>query len=307
MVKHIKIYTDETRCNKNTFHIYAVVWGEETNCTTYCDDIAQLVVNNRSIVGRDFKEFHAHNLTATNWDTMGSVYLQVLRKLVEYIRAGRFGLLISIESIHKYIQNAGYLKNQLKQMIQNRQGQVGSLFKTLQPKDFPALYHRVDQLMIFFKYRHLFGDNSDFFVFHPDASGKILTYEDKKFPMSVATMSYPLDFYQIVTATGNGLIKLTSKVPGWSKENQRIGEFCPVDSKNSFLVQSCDIVSNFYFNFLRHQVNIRKDVCKLKADALMRHIELEEHAGEILPFFGRSEDEVVCTDDDLKANIQLHV
>lgn len=305
MNSRIQIYTDETMCNRNTFKIYVVIWGQPIYCLLYKEEIERIIDNNRTILGRDFKGFHAHRLNVKNWSSFGRVYLKVLEKVSDYLYSEKLRMLISLESREKYDANAGFLKEQIRKLLEDREGDIGKIFKSLKDRDLPALYHRIDQLIVYYKYKDKMGDDGSIFEFFPDSSGKILSYEDKKFRVSGnLPFEYPLNFYELVRILGD-VIARTLLPPDWSVKHQKLANFQPLKWFNDYIIQTCDIVSNFYYNFLRYRVGINESKCRLKSDALLKFLPFDEHLPEIRKNFATNDGEVVCINKELKVNIPI--
>jgi len=221
----IQVYSDETFCNRKTFIIYAAIWGQLKDCLHYKEEIKRIVDDNRTILGKTFKGFHAYKLNEKNWPSLGSIYMETLQKLFSYLSSGKLNLLISLESMKKYEANAGFLKTQIKALLEDRKGVIGEIFKSLKDEDLPALYHRMDQLIVYLKYKDKMGDDGSIIEFYPDSSGKILSYEDKKFRVSGnLPFEYPLDFYELIRILGD-VIARTLLPPDWSKKQQKLGKF----------------------------------------------------------------------------------
>ncbi|MFX0195471.1 MAG: hypothetical protein ACFFCW_05045 [Candidatus Hodarchaeota archaeon] len=302
-----QIYSDSTKCNKNTFQIFVTIWGFPKNCLSYKNDIQGIVNKNAKILGRDFKGFHAYNINEKNWKTIGQVYLEVLNKLIEYMFSGSLNMLIILEAEEKYKNNAGFLKNLIRFQLENRESVIGKQFKSLKNEDLPAVYHRIDQLIIYLKYRDRFGDNGDKFEFYPDSEGKILNYSEKKFRVSGnLPIEYPLEFYRLIAILGNALSRVI-KLEGWPVKKHRLIKFQPLKWTEDYLIQSCDIISNYFYNFLRYQVGISEKKYELKSGALMSHIGLDKHISKIKKSFENDSGEVICTDNQLKVSIDMSV
>ncbi len=301
----IEIYSDDTKCNKNTFRINVVVWGTHDAFTEYKSQVQKLIDVNRVILGKDFKGFHSYNLNEKNWKTVGRVYQQVLESFIGYVRAGKLHFLINLESEDIYKANAGYLKNVAKENMEKRESDFGKIFKSLSELDLPAFYHRADQLFVFLRYRDKFGKDTDEFILHPDSSGKILRYDSIEVDVSGDIFKdYPIEFYEMIKVWGNSLAKII-KAEGWPSGGQRLVKFHPLKSSNDYMIQTCDIISNFFFNFLRFQAGVVDPKSKLKSDALSQLIDLSGHATTVKASFSQQDGEVVCNSKDLKVCIEI--
>ncbi len=96
------------------------------------------------------------------------------------------------------------------------------IFINIDECDFPAIYQRVDQLMIYWRYRVKFGDKGDEFNFFPDATGKILNYKETTFKVEGHIFADELRFYEIIRLLGNPIPKLIDKLKleGWPQIKQ---------------------------------------------------------------------------------------
>jgi len=160
--------------------------------------------------------------------------------------------------------------------LENRESVIGKQFKSLADTDLPALYHRIDQLFIYLLYRDRMGDDGDQFEFYPDSSGKILNYSDKEFPVSGhLPIIVDLQFYELVRILGNSLAKSIT-LTGWPVKKQELIKFEPQKWSSNYITQTCDILANFFFNFLRFQVGLKDKKYQLKAEALSKHFLLKE-------------------------------
>ncbi|RPI04651.1 MAG: hypothetical protein EHM64_09260 [Ignavibacteriae bacterium] len=301
----IEIYTDDTKCNRNTFRIIVVIWGEKENCDSYKKDIQYLVNANIKVLGKDFKGFHSYNLNEKNWKTVGKAYEQVLDYFIESVKNKKLHFFIRLESEDVYNANAGYLKNLAKVNLEKRESDFGKIFKKLSDKDLPAFYHRADQLFIFLRYRDKFGSSENNFILYPDSSGKILRYDGTTFEVSGDIFKeYPIEFYDLIKIWCNSLTKII-KAEEWPSGEQRLDKFCPLKSSGDYIIQTCDIISNFFFNFLRNQVGILDPKAVLKTNALCKIIDFSQHSGIIKSSFIKKEDEVICSVKGLKVYIDF--
>jgi hypothetical protein len=301
----IDIYSDDTRCNKNTFRINVAVWGIPEVYALYKSEVQTIIDANLSILGKDFKGFHSYNLNDKNWTTVGKVYNQVLENFIRHVRLGDLHFLIRLESEDIYEANAGYLKNVAKINMEKRESDFGRIFKSLAKNDLPAFYHRADQLFIYLRYRDKFGNDGDEFRLYPDSIGKILRYDGIEFEVSGDIFKdYPLDFYDLIRIWGNSLAK-TIKAEGWPTKDQQLVKFQPLKSTEDVIIQTCDIVANFFFNFLRFQVGIADPKVKLKSDAISKFIDFSEHSEAVKSSFSERHGEVICRAKKIKVCIEI--
>lgn len=303
-MKNIQIYTDDTRGVKQTFQVIATIWGEPANCKLYSDSVEAIIKSNTRL-GADFKGLHSYNLNADNWTTLGTTFQQVLEKLFEFVSDGKLNIQITLVSQNRYDANAGYLKNLIKVQLEDRTSVIGQQFKSLADTDLPALYHRIDQLFVYLLYRDKLGDDGDEFEFYPDSTGKILNYHDKEFPVSGnLPIVWNLEFFELIRILGNSLAK-SINATNWPIKKQELIKFEPQKWSSNYLTQSCDILSNFFFNYLRYQVGLKDKKYELKTNALTKHFLLDELLPEIKKSFilDTETNDVICIDQQLLVTI----
>lgn len=305
-MKKIQIFTDDTRDDKQTFQIISSIWGEPNNCVAYIDEVEAIIKNNKKL-GADFKGLHSYNLNDSNWTTLGTTFEDVLNKLFEYVASGKLNIQLTLVSKNKYDSNTGYLKNLIKVQLENRNSVIGKQFASLADTDLPALFHRIDQLFVYLFYRDKFGDNGDQFEFYPDSTGKILNYKEEEFPMSGnLQIIWDLKFFELIKILGNSLAKFIT-LTGWSVKQQELIKFEPKKWSENYLTQSCDILANFFFNYLRFNLGRTEKKYELKAKALTKHFLIDELLPEIKKAFTLDKDtnDIICTDQNLLVTIDL--
>jgi len=303
-MKTIQVYTDDTRDDKQTFQVISSIWGEPKICKAYSDEVDAIIKSNTRL-GTDFKGLHSYNLSDKNWLTLGVTFKQVLNKLFEYVSNGKLNLQLTLVSSNRYDANAGYLKNLIKVQLEDRTSVIGKQFKSLADTDLPAFYHRIDQLFVYLLYRDKFGDNGDQFEFYPDSTGKILNYYDKEFPMSGnLPIIWDLEFFELIKILGNSLAKVIT-LTGWPVKQQELIKFEPQKWSANYLTQSCDILANFFFNYLRFNLGKTDKKYELKASALTKHFLLDELLPEIKKSFSldTTTNEIKCIDQNLLVTI----
>jgi hypothetical protein len=304
IMKTIQIYTDDTRDDKQTFQVISSIWGLPDNCKSYSDEV-KIIIKSNTRLGTDFKGLHSYNLNDSNWSTLGITFEQVLNKLFEYVTTGKLNIQLTLVSRNRYDSNAGYLKNLLKIQLEDRNTVIGKQFKSLADGDLPALYHRIDQLFIYLLYRDKFGGDGDQFEFYPDSTGKILNYHDKEFPMSGnLPIIWDLEFFELIRILGNSLAKVIT-LTGWPVKQQELIKFEPQKCSANYLTQSCDILANFFFNYLRFNLGRTDKKYELKAAALKKHFLLDELLHEIIKTFSldSTSNDVICIDQNLLVTI----
>ncbi len=303
-MKIIQIYTDDTRDDKQTFQVISSIWGEPENCIAYSNEVDAIIKSNAKL-GTEFKGLHSYNLSDSNWSTLGMTFEQVLNKLFEYVSIGKLNLQLTLVSRNRYDSNAGYLKNLIKVQLEDRSSVIGKQFASLAQTDLPALYHRIDQLFIYLLYRDKFGDNGDQFEFFPDSTGKILNYHDKVFPMSGnLPIIWDFSFFELIKILGNSLAKVIT-LTGWPIKQQELIKFEPQKWSANYLTQSCDILANFFFNYLLFNSGKPDKKYELKSSALTRHFLLDDLLPEIKKSFSldTTTNDIICVDQNLLVTI----
>ena len=303
-MKTIQIYTDDTRDDKQTFQVIASIWGLPENCKSYSDSVDAIIKSNTRL-GADFKGLHSYNLSDSNWSTLGVTFQQVLEKHFEFVTTDKLNIQLTLVSKNRYDANAGYLKNLIKVQLENRNSVIGQQFKSLADTDLPALYHRIDQLFVYLLYRDKFGDDGDQFEFYPDSTGKILNYQDKEFPVSGnLPIIWNLEFFELIKILGNSLAK-TITLTGWPVKRQELVKFEPQKWSSNYITQSCDILANFFFNYLRYNLGRIEKKYELKANALTKHFLLDDLLPEIKKSFAldTSTNDIICVDQNILVTI----
>ncbi len=299
-MKTIQIFTDDTRDNEQTFQVISSIWGQPEICKTYLEEIDAIIKNNTRL-GINFKGLHSYKLSGSNWATIGVTFERVLNKLFEYVSNKKLNIQLTLLSKNRYDSNTGYLKNLIKVQLENRNSEIGERFKSLADADLPALYHRIDQLFVYLFYRDKFGANGDQFELYPDSTGKILDYKDMKFPISGnLDIIWNLDFFELITILGNSLATII-KSPGWPVKQQKLVKFEPQKWSENYLTQSCDILANFFFNYLRFNLGKTEKKYELKASALTNHFLLDELLPKIKESFSlhSTTNDIICIDPNL--------
>jgi len=306
----VRIYADEAYCNKRTFRIITLIWGSPGYLEELDSAIADVVQNNRGVLGPDFKEFHAHKLTEKNWATLSPAYEAVLAALFERIHLRQFGLQTVILSEDRFKGNAGWLTDAARKKLENRTSNLGRLFQSFGEEDLPAVYYRVNQLFPIFGYREFFAAPGDHLEYFPDSTGKVRNYVNTDFPMSgTLPFSLPLNYLEIIRMFGDAYLKsfgVTAKELGlgkWPTSVQHLVKFQPTDSASFYLIQVCDIVSNFIFSFIRQTCGLPDAKYQLKSTLLQKYIDLEDLVVPLQASFSIDGTDVICTDPNLWANL----
>lgn len=303
----VDIYLDETKGFNNSFQINTAIYGDSENCKNFKKAIEEIVQDNKSIL-KIFNGFHASKLDENQWNTRGQVYIKVLKKMQEFITDKKINILLSLESKEKRENNSNFLKNEFKKGLAQKDSSLSKIYSYLEEKDYPAIYERLDQLNVYFLHRDKFGKSDEEFNFFPDSSGKIMRYKNKSFQLkgSIGDTN-PIMFFDIVKITANASSKILSSLNGWSKsKGQKIIKFEPLKDEENYVIQCCDIVSNFFFNFLRTQVGIHEPIYQLKSDAFLDifEIDLEKvysnfKSKEFVDKDGKTFKDVICINHEM--------
>lgn len=306
----VRIYADEAYCNKRTFRIITLIWGSRGYVEQLESAIAAVVQNNRTVLGPNFKEFHAQKLTRKNWATLSPVYEAVLAELFERMHFRQVGLQTVILSEDRFNGNAGWLTEAVRKKLEDRTSDLGKQFQSFGEEDLPAVYYRVNQLFPIFRYREFLAAPGDHLEYFPDSTGKVLNYVNTNFPMSgTLPFSLPLNYLEIIRMFGDAYLKsfgVMVKELGlgkWPTSIQHLVKFQPTDSAHSYLIQLCDIVSNFIFSFIRHCCGLPDAKYQLKSTVLKKYIQMEEVEPAIKASFSIEGTDVICTAPDLWVNI----
>ena len=119
-MNRIQIYSDGSKTEGDTIFIVTNIWGWSKACHQYEQEMATLVKENRGILGKDFKKFHASKLGNKNWNKISSPYIDSINKLFSFIKTNYLNVLIFIESNQKHSANSKFLKDCLKENLLNR-------------------------------------------------------------------------------------------------------------------------------------------------------------------------------------------
>lgn len=295
-MKTIQIYSDETKSANKSFMIYSMIYGSPPQIDILNKRLKS-VIHPENSIDSDFKGLHAYNLNEKNWHKTGKKYENSLDILENSIINNEIGIKISIIGIEKYNQNVGALREILKKQLLEEGSPFQRAFKNLNLNDHPALYYRLDHLLLFFIYRDRIASSETNFELYPDSSGKILSYKNRKFLVTGKYTSGFVDFYSLVKLIGNLIAQSISKlnISGWSHTNQMITKYEPLKSSDSYIIQACDMLANFLYCHLRHKVGIGKTIYELKSNALMNRFGLK-HIDNIIKNFDKRNGDVYCND-----------
>ena len=115
---------------------------------------------------------------------------------------------------------------------------------------------------------------------------------------------WELKFFDLIKILGNSLAKVITK-PGWPVKQQELVKFEPQKWSANYLTQSCDILANFFFNYLRFNLGRADKKYELKASALTKHFGLDELLPEIKKSFSldTTTNDIICIDQNLLVTI----
>lgn len=309
MPHKIQIYTDETKSNDGSFIIYSMIYGKPDDISSLNDELKKIIHPDRE-KDNDFKGLHSHKLNDSNWNTLSKKFESSLDKLLEFFKLSKIGIKLCIIGSKKNENNTEFLKDLLKKELDNKDSKVKKIFESLEKKDHPALYHRLDQLFLYFLYRDRLGGEGTEFEFYPDSSGKILSYKDKKFRATGSdNQSTDLQFFEFVRVLGNTFAKVIGamKFPGWSISKQELVKYDSLKWSDSYLIQLCDVLANFCFNHIRFLVGKTEKKYELKSNALTNRINLDNLNSKIKVGFQIKDGDVTCLNEYTLLIIDLDI
>jgi hypothetical protein len=304
----IQVYSDETKANNNSFLIYAMIYGAPDKMEEFNDEL-KTIIHPKESKDKDFKGLHSHNLNESNWHTIGIKFESVLDALKKHILQGNINAKVCIIAAEKNKNNTGYLKDLIKKELLKDGSKIKEMFSSLSINDHPALYHRLDQLFLYFIYRDRLGPSGTYFELYPDSSGKILSYKEKEFNVTGShNISADLKFYELVKVLGNTIAKVFSKLkfPGWSHSDQEIEKIEPLKWSDSCIIQLCDILANFFYCYLRYNVGLTDKKYKLKSDALSTRFGFNDFLSKVKANFELRDGEVFCNDNSTLLTIDFN-
>ncbi|MHA1342326.1 MAG: hypothetical protein ACTSO2_20330 [Promethearchaeota archaeon] len=276
MANRILLYSDDTMEQRKNFIITTFIWGDPRSCRDFENSIGRLIEKNKDNLSHNFKGFHASEINKSNWHKFQPLLLQVLNKLLFYLDYQFLNMLIHIESRNKFNNNSKVIEKVLKEYLLDRNSYLGKIFKFIKNEDLIPLYKRSNKLYLYMFLRWKFGGPSTKFEYYPDSSGKILSYKDKKFFINMETGPILLPYFEIVTILFNNLAEKVNKSDslntfGWRKAppGQKLIKFEPKKDEESFLIQTADIISNFFYNLIKYLIGYESDISKRKATLLL--------------------------------------
>ncbi len=308
----VQLYTDETKEEGNNFTITTTIWGSTKSCVLYEKEISDIVLCNTSILGREFKGFHASRLRASNWNRTSPVYLQVIKKLFSFIKTSNLKLLIFIESNNKYNSNSGFLESMLKKYLSDKNSSIGQVFKNIKPENMIPIFKRADKIYNYLRNRDIFGNINQRFEYFPDSSGNILQYKnDSCFLESPNFKGIPImeKYYDVIKMLTNALANSLNTLGDnrtWKKPiGQMLINFEPKDDKDSYLIQTADIISNFFYNLIKYMSGMRTDIIEKKAMSLLGFDAFRRHRNDTQKEFKIINRKIVCSNQELEVRFTI--
>ena len=299
MTNKIQIYTDETKANDNSFVIYSMIYGEPEHISALNEDLKKNI-HPPEETKKDFKGLHANKVNDSNWKTLGKKCEDSLDKLIEYVQQDKIGFKFLLIASKKDDNNIGVLKSLFKKELDKEGSSIKKQYESLDKKDHPAIYHRLDQLILYFIYRDELGSEETKFEFYPDSTGNILNYKEKEFRATGSdNQSADLKFYEYVQVFGNTVAKAIgeSNFPGWSKSKQELVKYEALKWSDSYMIQLCDIIVNFFYNHIRFLAGKSEKKYELKSNALTSRIGLDKLESKIKVAFEIKNNDVSCVVD----------
>jgi len=94
---------------------------------------------------------------------------------------------------------------------------------------------------------------------------------------------------------------------GWDPKpaNQKLVRFEPLKDEDSYLIQTADIVSNFFLNLIRSIVGDNSKTTQLKAKELLKLGVFTDILDEIKKNFKLQNGKCVCINDELKVSLHM--
>lgn len=270
-MKTIQLYSDETKPDNKTFLIYSMIYGTPEQI----EILNQKIVKSLGQLDSNNKGLHSHKLNVKKKNEF-TKYEKVLDILQDSIIKNEIQAQLYLIGSEKNKSNTGRLKSIIETELNLEGSEINKAFKGLEKIDYPALYHRLDHLFLYLRYRDRIAPAGTNFELYPDSSGNILKYKEKKFFVQGKNTAGFLDFYSLVNIIGNSIAYSISKlkIQGWPTSNQHISKYEPIKSTKSYIIQLCDVLSNFFYCFLRYEVGLIDEMYRLKSNALISRFRL---------------------------------
>ncbi len=304
----IQLYSDETKADNNSFLIYSMIYGTPEKIKELNDELGKVIHPTGSTI-TTFKGLHANRLNEKNWHTTGKIFEDALDVLKKHVLQNEVNVKLCVIASEKNKNNTGFLKELIKKELVKEGSKIKEMYSSLKIEDHPALYHRLDQLFLYFIYRDRLGPSGTYFELFPDSSGKILSYKEKEFFVTGSyNLSADLKFYELIKVLGNTIAKVVGKLsfPGWSHSEQEIEKVEPLKWSDSYIIQLCDLLANFYYCMLRFNVGLTDKIYEYKSNALSQRLEFSDMADKIKEEFELKDGEVFCKDDSTLLTIDFN-
>lgn len=292
-MKTIQLYSDETKpTNNNTFLIYSMIYGTPEQI----EILNQKIVKSLGLLDANNKGLHSCKLNMKKMNKF-SKYENILDILQDSIVKNEIHAQLLIIGSEKNKSNTGRLKKIVETELNLKGSKFNKAFVGLEETDYPALYHRLDHLFLYLRYRDRIAPEGTNFELYPDSSGKILKYKGKKFFVQGNYANGFIDFYRLVNIIGNLIANSISKIKlsGWPTSNQNITKYEPIKSTESYIIQLCDILCNFFYCYLRYEVGLKNEMYELKSNALISRFRLDNF-NELQEKFEEKDGDVFCRD-----------
>ncbi len=314
-MERINIYSDDTFVDKKNFIISTFVWSDPSSCREYDKEIKKIIKNykNKNVLDQNFRGFHAVKLNHSNWNRLSRPFEDVLSKFYNYIYLGHLSFFIYLESKKKYEINAMEIENLLREKLQDINHHIGETYQHIREPDLIPIYKSAFKMYHYFFHRGKFGDKNTEFEYYPDSSGKILEYKNRKFYVETPTGGQQsMGFIDLLSKLVNALAIAFNtpenlKHTGWDArpENQILKRFEPMKDEDSSLIQTCDIISNFFLNLIKYLIGDRSRTVILKADLLSKINLFDLIVDDIKKNFEILNGKCVSSNDDLKVSVEM--
>jgi len=310
----INIYSDDTFAENKNFIISTFLWGDPGACISYESIISEIVKKliKENILQDNFRGFHASELNARNWNRKSKPFKEVLRKLHHYVNIKQLKALIYLESRKKFEANSELMENVLKRTLLDRNSLLGSVYQHIPEEDLVGIYKNAKEIYHYLLHRGKFGRENTGFKYYPDACGRALDFKDKEYFLEIprtgqVRVGYKEMIRYLINALANSINKPDIlKELDWESrpKNQELKEFEPKKDEDSFMIQTTDIISNFFFNTIKYLVGDQSRSTELKANELLGFF--QDIKNKIKDDFEIQNDKCVCVNDDLKVSIDFN-
>jgi len=313
MANTIQLYSDDTIEQRKNFIITTFIWGDPRSCRDFEKSIRTLIEKNKDNLSPNFKGFHASKINKRNWHKFQPLLLQVLKKLLFYLDYQFLNMLIHIVSRNKFNNNSKFIESVLKKNLLDKNSHLGKIFEFIEEKDLVPLYKRSNNLYLYCILRGKFGGANAQFEYYPDSSGKILNYKNKKNFLNLPDKGQILcDYFEIITYLFNGLAETINRPEFLNKlewreapPGQKLIKFDPKNDEESFLIQTADIISNFFYNLIKYSISYKSDMSKRKATLLLKMDIFDTILNNIKSNFILKNKIAHCINKDLRVTVSI--